>query len=82
MFSRLQGQNAGTFKGTEGHKYYGRTLITDLLRFVNAGANDGDFKKLIDESAQQHQLRNVNKQQFLVSLLALYCFVFNLCKDP
>lgn len=67
LFSKLQGLNISNYKQSEGIKYYGRTLVDDLVKFVQAGAQDAEYQKLIDDSIAQHRKRNVNKEQFLVS---------------
>ncbi|KAA0193472.1 Globin-3 [Fasciolopsis buskii] len=65
LFSKLQGLNISNYKQSEGIKYYGRTLVDDLVKFVQAGAQDAEYQKLIDDSIAQHRKRNVNKEQFL-----------------
>ncbi|TPP61472.1 Myoglobin [Fasciola gigantica] len=50
---------------SEGIKYYGRTYVEDLLKFIHAAANEAEYRKLIDCSAMQHKTRKVNKEQFL-----------------
>ncbi|KAA0193474.1 Globin-3 [Fasciolopsis buskii] len=65
LFSKLQGFDNSNVRQSEGIKYYGRTFVDDLLKFIKAAATEAEYENLINESASQHKLRNVNKEQFL-----------------
>ncbi|THD25869.1 Myoglobin 2 [Fasciola hepatica] len=67
LFSKLQGLDNSNVRQSEGFKYYGRTYVEDLLKFIHAAANEAEYQKLIGTSAEQHKTRKVNKEQFLVS---------------
>ncbi|TPP66824.1 Globin-3 [Fasciola gigantica] len=65
LFSKLQGLDNSNVRQSEGIKYYGRTYVEDLLKFIHAAANEAEYQKLIDTNAEQHKTRKVNKEQFL-----------------
>lgn len=67
LFSRLQDLDITTIKKSEGIKYYGRTFVEYLLRFIEAAANDECYQNLIEESAAEHRTMILTKKQYLVS---------------
>ncbi|CAH8662854.1 unnamed protein product [Dicrocoelium dendriticum] len=65
LFSRLQGLDITNVVQSEGIKYYGRTLIDDIVKMVKAAADDAQFKKAVEENGENHVTRNVTKDQFM-----------------
>ncbi|VDP67587.1 unnamed protein product [Echinostoma caproni] len=72
LFTKLQGLTKDNVMQSDGIKYYGRTYVEDLVKFIQAAAKDPELQALIETSIQQHKQRNVNKEQFLMAPVFLY----------
>ncbi|CAH8662925.1 unnamed protein product [Dicrocoelium dendriticum] len=65
LFSRLQGLDINNVFQSDGIKYYGRTFVDDIVKFVQAAADDAQFKKALEDNGKAHTTRNVTKDQFM-----------------
>lgn len=52
---------------SEGMKYYGRTLIDEIVKMLRVANNAGELKKLADYSGDYHTPRDLTRDEFMVS---------------
>ncbi|KAA3680140.1 uncharacterized protein DEA37_0008336 [Paragonimus westermani] len=65
LFSKLQGLTLDNVMQSEGIKYYGRTLATELKLIVTNAANASELEAILVKNSKDHSTRNVTSDQFL-----------------
>ncbi|CAL8087857.1 unnamed protein product [Calicophoron daubneyi] len=64
-FTKLEGLTLDNVFQSEAIKYYATKLVDSLVAMLTASADEVELKKLLDQSANYHTNRNVNKEEFM-----------------
>ncbi|OON21293.1 globin [Opisthorchis viverrini] len=71
-FSKLNGLTIDNVFESEGIKYYGRTLVDEIVKMLTAGADDEKLKQVLHDSGKAHTARNIDNATFMVSKLFMF----------
>ncbi|GAA32735.1 Globin-3 [Clonorchis sinensis] len=67
-FSKLNGLTIDNVFESEGIKYYGRTLVDEIVKMLTAGADDEKLQQLLHDSGKAHTARNIDNAKFMSGL--------------
>ncbi|KER23640.1 hypothetical protein T265_08533 [Opisthorchis viverrini] len=67
-FSKLNGLTIDNVFESEGIKYYGRTLVDEIVKMLTAGADDEKLKQVLHDSGKAHTARNIDNATFMSGL--------------